>query len=131
RIAAVGVEGSIGIWDAITGRRIETLPNPGKAGTIVWSPNGRRLATAAGFDQAVRIFSVPGGDEVSLLRDVGQIDEAVFSSDGKRLETLGGDGVARVWDVRNGLTAVDARLYGLDAASLATSPEGTVNFWAS
>jgi WD40 repeat protein len=124
RFAAVGTEQSIGIWDTETGRKIETIASPEKAGTIVWSPDGKLLATAGGFDRAVHVHAVPDGGEISLLRDVDLLSYAVFSNDGKRLQTLGNDGVARVWDIRTGLSSVVARVPWGEEAVMAISPDG-------
>ena len=68
----------------------------------VFSPNGKRLATASA-DKSVRLWDTESGKLVTEL--VGHKDQVVavaFSPDGKRLATASWDNTARLWDATSG-----------------------------
>ncbi len=48
RIASGGVDGTVRIWDAVSGKEILTLDFPGKLEFIGWSPDGRQLTAIGG-----------------------------------------------------------------------------------
>jgi WD40 repeat protein len=91
---------------------------------VVWSPDGRRLATASS-DRTVRIWDASSGGELLVL--CGHDDEIygiAWSPDGRRLATGSDDRTVRIWDADSG--AVVTVLYGHEAEvrGVAWSPDG-------
>jgi WD40 repeat protein len=70
-----------------------------EVGAAVYSPDGRRLATAC-MDGRIQIWDAETGEEVLSLRDsrLGSTGCLAFSPDGADLASAGTDGVIRVWD---------------------------------
>src|SRR5262249_53945593 len=118
------------IWDAQTGQELLTI----KGGSLTFSPDGKRLATASRPDQggAVKMWDAQTGQELTTLH-TGAVDSVAFSPDGKRLACVSvtwdstkrvwGAAEVKVWDVQT-----DRELLVLKGhtglVSVAYSPDG-------
>jgi WD40 repeat protein len=119
------------LWDARDGRQLAVLTDSGAAGgplvlEAVFSPDGRRLATASAGSE-VRIWDVATGRVRVVLRGHGgSVHSVAFAADGRRVLTASGDGTARIWDAERGREL--ARLVGHEGSvrSAAFSPDGAV-----
>jgi WD40 repeat protein/tRNA A-37 threonylcarbamoyl transferase component Bud32 len=130
-LASAGPDGTVKIWGAKTGRHphpILALGSPqtvlaalvnawvvttgpeirtfkGHSGTVasaVFSPDGKRLASA-GEDGTVVIRDATNGREISALSiHAGPVRSVVFSADGRHLATVNGDKTVTVWDAVSG-----------------------------
>jgi WD40 repeat protein len=64
---------------------------------LAFSPDGKRLATAAGL--SVRLWHVPTYQELLVLTEpAGGVTSLAFSPDGKRLAAAGHSWGVRLWD---------------------------------
>jgi WD40 repeat protein len=92
--------GLIKLWDAATGRLLQSIPgHHGEVFGVAFKPDGRQLASA-GADGTVRVWQVPQGTEVRLFRGHrGPVRGVAFSADGMRLASSGTDGLVKVWDL--------------------------------
>jgi WD40 repeat protein/tetratricopeptide (TPR) repeat protein len=78
-------------------------------GSIAFSPDGRRIVTAA-QDGTARVWDAATGEPIGpALKHDDPVNHAAFSPDGRRIATATGDrtgrhgkGEARVWDVATG-----------------------------
>jgi hypothetical protein len=69
---------------------------------VVWSPDGRRVATASA-DHIVQIWDADSGTEVTVLHGHQDWVEGVaWSPDGTRLATASRDRTTRIWNTNNG-----------------------------
>jgi DNA-binding SARP family transcriptional activator/WD40 repeat protein len=114
-VAIVGGDGSIGVWDLITGARRLALPSPGPSCNI------------SGYGG-----SLTGGGLTYGCPDVFTVD---LSDDGSRLAAGDGEGLAHVWDLASGRAMLtvppDPRLPtgmlgGRVAPAVALSPDGGI-----
>jgi WD40 repeat protein len=109
QLATTHYNGTIGIWNATTGR-FERAIRGFNSGTIDWSADGKWIA-GAGRDQSVTIWNAETGKEEHILKGhPGFIRAVAFSPDGKRLASAGADDTIRTWDVQTGKQ--DLRLFG-------------------
>ena len=112
-LAAGGLDDSVALHEAATGRRIRTLncfelqePSRRVVG-IAFSPDGRHLASAS-WDGAVRVWDVATGRKINILRHRWPAYSVAFSPNGRRLASAGGEtigsleGELKCWDVTTG-----------------------------
>jgi WD40 repeat protein len=87
--------GEARIWDAETGACMGKLD----ARSCSVSPDGRRLVTASGHENAARIRSVESGIEVATLEgDKTNVIWAEHTADGLHILSRSSDRVVRLWD---------------------------------
>ena len=103
-------DGTVRLWDVASGRRIgdpltarigdRLTGTTGPAGAVVFSPDGKTLATGNG-DGTVRLWDVASGRQIGhpLTGTTGPIVSVVFSPDGKTLAASSRNGTVRLWDV--------------------------------
>jgi WD40 repeat protein len=101
RLAGAGVDGTVRIWDAASGRLLQT--HSGHSGTVVsvaWSPDGTRLASG-GWDRTVRIWDATSGRPLGappLKVHTRAVSSVAWSPDGTRLASASTDHTVRLWD---------------------------------
>ena len=133
RLASASSDGTVKIWDVITGQELLTLPGrtretvPERMRAVVaYSPDGGRLASA-GNDMTVRLWDAVSGREVlpPLRGHTEPVVRLAFSPDGRRLVSGGMDSTVRVWDATTGqevgFSPLEDRHY---VAGVAYSPDG-------
>jgi WD40 repeat protein len=138
-IATGGVDTSIKIWDAATGRVLRTLGgHAGGVKAIAISPNGLLLASG-GNDSRIRIWEIASGKESDVLTGhTNSVSALAFSRDGKWLASGGADFKVGLWNLATrGSQVFDAHYRQIFA--VAFSPDGawlasggadeTINLW--
>ncbi|MFJ5974483.1 trypsin-like peptidase domain-containing protein [Streptomyces sp. NPDC093060] len=112
----------------------------GTVDSLVFSPDGRTLATASS-DRAVRLWDTATGKAIGapLTGHTDAVESVAFSPDGRSLATASDDRTVRVWDVATREThviefghtdTVASVAVRPDGRSLATaSSDGTVRLW--
>jgi len=139
--ACVKGEKAVLFLDPRTGRETRSLMIPGNwewpsgnsgSGFRMWefafSPNGRTLACADGFEGGVILVDVSTGRflaaPITHLSGMGEI-YVVFSPDGRLLASAGSDDRIIVWDMENDEEVAALRTVGIgDLDSIAFSPDG-------
>ncbi|PYI85692.1 MAG: hypothetical protein DME26_10415 [Verrucomicrobia bacterium] len=90
---------------------------------VVFSPDGKRLATASD-DQTVKVWNVTNGRETLTLQGhTSEVRSVVFSLDGKRLASASDDQTVKVWDATSGREILTLK-GAAPATSVAYSPDG-------
>jgi WD40 repeat protein len=123
------------------------LPHEAFVWQAVFSPDGRRIATAS-TDGIARVWSAEAPGEPLLLRGHdGHVVTVAFSPDGRRLVTASTDGTARVWTLLrasqplqspevivlrgHGASVVRASFSPDGARILTASEDGTARVWSA
>ncbi len=100
RVAMSTFDRAVHIFDAVSERDISVLRgHSGIIDGLVFSPDGRRLASCGNEDKTVRIWDPVNGQEILTLRGHSFNCQGVaFSPDGNRIASAGADGTIRIWD---------------------------------
>jgi WD40 repeat protein len=83
-LAAASWDTTMTLWDPATGRKLRTLQNATLLASVMFSPDGRRLATGD-TEGAVKLWDVATGREILTLGRLTLDTRVAFSPDGRRL----------------------------------------------
>src|SRR5271166_2495649 len=100
-LASAGADNVVKLWDMQTGKPRATLKGLAGYVTVVFSPDGKTLASGSG--DKIELWDVQAGERQATL--VGHKDWVVcvtFSPDGKMLASGSRDQTIKLWDVKTG-----------------------------
>lgn len=99
RIASVGDNGSVLIWDTESGEQLAELSDHmGLILGVAWAGDGRRIASV-GRDGNLRLWDADKYRQLAELHGhEGWIRGIAWASDGRCLASVGDDGTVRIWD---------------------------------
>jgi serine/threonine protein kinase len=100
RIASVGSDKTLQVWDSVTGKKYFIHRNPSSTITCVaWSYDGRYLATGAN-DKLVQVWDTVTRNSVATYAGhTGYITSVSWSPDGKQLVSASVDHTIHVWHI--------------------------------
>jgi len=121
-------QSTIQLWDAATGRELETLAGHAENGfgnhALAFSPDGR-MAISGGYDKTVRLWEIPSGKLISTcLGHTGMIFAVAFSPDGRTAASGSKDNTVKLWNVGSGQEIRTLAGHTDAVGSLAFSPDG-------
>ncbi|NEQ77959.1 MAG: hypothetical protein F6K23_36090 [Okeania sp. SIO2C9] len=80
------------------GKEINQFQHDGELRDVVFTPDGKYVATAS-RDKTARVWDVTTGKQITKLHHDGYVNAVEFTPDGKYIATASDDYIARVWDV--------------------------------
>ncbi|MGI5844746.1 MAG: protein kinase domain-containing protein [Candidatus Xenobium sp.] len=102
-LATGGLDGRIGVWNALTGEHLDWLEGHGREVTSLdFDPDGEHLLSAS-YDRTLRYWSLERGEEVRALRGhAAEITCGILSRHLPMVISSSLDGNVRVWNLQNG-----------------------------
>jgi WD40 repeat protein len=101
-VASGSADGTVGLWDALTGRRLRLLEQGSGVTSLAFSPDGRRLGSAS-VNGEIRMWDAEDGRGLWSLRvHQGAVRSVAFSWDGETLLSAGADGAVRLTGAESG-----------------------------
>ncbi len=126
--ATGSADGTVKIWDLVTGAELRTIIAESKTiYSIAFSPDGKLIATG-GFDQRINLWDVASGAIVRTI-PVGQpVQTIAFNPNGKTIASGHWDDLVKLWDVASGalLRSIKAPTWNLWATSVTFSRDGNI-----
>jgi WD40 repeat protein len=87
------------LWDAATGKEVRSIAGKGAVQTVAFTPDGKRVLTGFGGNDAFRLWDVETGKEVrAFAEDDYREVSGGLSADGKLLLTAGGKHIGRAYE---------------------------------
>ena len=100
-------DGTAKFWDVATGGEIRVLPRrgprrmPAPIRAVVFTPDGKFVVTAGGWDNVILLWDVATGRENwAFAGHTAAVASVCFSPDGALLASGGWDNAIRLWDVK-------------------------------
>jgi RNA polymerase sigma factor (sigma-70 family) len=126
KVAGVGWESTVRVWDAATGKEEGAAAAPGHGGWVygvVALPDGKTLVSA-GSDRQVLVWDRQGGKEPRRLDGhTDRVNCLALAPDGKTVASGGRDQKVLLWDLATGKATATLPAGG-SVKSLAFSPDG-------
>ncbi len=126
RIASASDDGTVQVWDALTGGHV--FPYRGHTlavYAVAWSPDGKRIASASD-DETVQVWDAATGHRIlNYRRHAGPVLAVAWSPDEKRIASASADGTVQVWDAATGHRILTYRRHAGPVLAVAWSPDGT------
>jgi WD40 repeat protein len=99
RIASGSVDGTVGIWNVVTGEKESELEGHTKCvKSLAFSPDGSRIVSGS-IDQTVRIWNITSGEQEALLEGhTDGVTSVAFSHKGHFIVSGSKDKTVRVWN---------------------------------
>jgi WD40 repeat protein len=110
---------AVRIWDVRDGQELLALEGDhGLIASVVFSPDGRRIASAGFADPTVRVWDASTGHLIfgPLRAFPSPLTSVAFSPDGKRLAATGYAGLVKLWDAATGDEVLTLRGPGTPAS---------------
>jgi WD40 repeat protein len=129
QLATIGADGTVIIWDAITGEELLRLPGTTQPADFVstkrvaYSPDGK-LLVACDRNQVKLYDPASGGLRKTLDGHPADITAIAVSADGKHIASGGLDGSVIIWDVSTGDSLLQLTGHTDAIEELTFSPDG-------
>jgi len=100
-LATGGRVPAVVLWEVASGEVVRTFRLTDNAISMDFSPDGKILATAGGYEHEVRLWDVEGGNQLHSLPHNDQLSKVAYSPDGRLLAVGCFDGNIYLWKIQD------------------------------
>jgi len=128
RIVSVSWDKTARLWDAASGDLLRTLKgHQSGVSSVVFSPDGARIAGGAPDGSAVRLWDSTSGESLTTLKgpEDAEFSTIAFSPDGTQFAGSSTGNTVRLWDAASGDLLMTLWGHENKVSSVAFSPDGT------
>ncbi|KAF7972841.1 hypothetical protein HWV62_16950 [Athelia sp. TMB] len=134
KIMSGSSDGTIRLWDAVSGAHLNTLKSPGEKGTVIsaaFSPDGTSIVSSEDRsnyrETEISLWDATSGAHIMTSKTEGYQSQAVFSPDGSSFFAGSGNGIKQ-WEVTGGAPAnnLSNPNEDLSSSSIAISRDRTI-----
>ncbi len=117
---------TIRLWDTETGKEVRSFTgHKSYAGQLAVSADGKRFASSGHLEKVTRLWDIQKKDALRTFAEQGQQANSVaLTSDGQRLATGNGDGIVRLWQIKEEAGPQLLRGHDRDVSNLRFSSNG-------
>ena len=117
-------DGTLKIWDLITGKEIQTLRGHiGSVRAVAFIPNGKK-AVSGSLDRTLKIWDLTSQEIQTLSGHTGPVNAVAVTSDGKKAVSGSGDRTLKIWDLESGQEIQTIQDSGGPIRAVAFAPNG-------
>ncbi len=101
-LASAGLDATVQLWDPQSGMSLQTLTHPGGVSAVIWSPDGRMLASGCSHGEirlCERQENAPSICVEILSVQTTWVTSLAFAPDGRTLASTHWDRTVRLWEV--------------------------------
>jgi WD40 repeat protein len=131
-IASGGDDGTVQIWDAMSGHKIATYRgHSGGVSAVAWSPDGKWIASAS-MDCTVQVWEASTLRKISSTKHSDKVTALAWSpskltspaGNGYLIASASADSTIQIWDTTTGHRKIIYRNHVLPLHAVAWSPDG-------
>jgi len=126
-IISAGQEGTIKVWDSVTGEELKTFRgHEGAVQALAVSSDGKRIVSGGLADTTIKVWDAETGEELRTIRGHnGGLSSVAFSMDGILIASASFvDRSVKVWDMTNGANVMTLPTGKDDIECVTFSPDG-------
>jgi WD40 repeat protein len=121
-LVAIAGHDSAEVYDASTGRELDSFPSGKSAYSADFTPDGTRVVVAS-WDGTAAVYDVATGHRLVSVNAGNWVNSGAVSPDGTTFATASRNTTAQIWSTSTGALVATVRT-GLEVFAVAFSPDG-------
>ncbi len=126
RLATGGVDGTVRLWDALSGKELHAVDVGSPVPALAFSPDGRYLVSGDDGDKSLTVWDANTLERRGALRGHSDVIQDVAFGPAGKVVTASWDGTAKIWDLESRRELATLRGHSGPILGVAVSPDGAL-----